>query len=347
MQIANRTISDQSPVLIVAELSANHQQKFDIAAKTLEAMKNAGADAVKLQTYTPDTITLNCDRACFQIKQGTLWDGTTFHKLYQEAYTPWEWHPKLQEIAHSLGLIFFSSPFDPTAVDLLTQLNVPAYKVASFEITDIPLIEYMASKQKPMIISNGIATLSDLELAVAACHRMGNHDIAILKCTSSYPAPLEEANLRTIPNLRETFGTIVGLSDHTLGSSVSIASVALGARIIEKHFILDKSLGGPDAAFSMEPTEFKQMVDSIRMVEKALGKVSYELSPKVQKSREFSRSLFVVQDMEQGQIFSRDNIRSIRPGFGLHPQYLPTILGKRAATAIAKGTPLAWTMVAP
>lgn len=345
IKIENRNIGDNHPVFIIAELSANHRQKYELAVETIKAMKESGADAVKLQTYTPDTITIDSDNDYFQIKQGTLWDGKTLYQLYQEAYTPWEWQPKLKEIAEDLGLICFSSPFDKTAVDFLEKMDVPAYKVASFEITDIPLIEYIASKGKPVIISTGIAELSDIAMAVDACKRMGNEQIALLKCTSAYPAPLEEMNLKTIPDLAETFKTVVGLSDHTLGISVPIAAVALGAKIIEKHFILDRKLGGPDAAFSIEPEEFKSMVKAVREVEKALGKVSYELTEKMKKSREFSRSLFVVNDIKAGEVFTEINVRSIRPGFGLHPRYLKDILGKKATKDIGRGTPLSWDMV--
>ncbi|MCD6208590.1 MAG: pseudaminic acid synthase, partial [Thermoproteales archaeon] len=286
-----------------------------------------------------------CDNEYFQIKQGTLWDGKTLYQLYKEAYTPWEWQPKLKEIAESEGLICFSSVFDKSAVDFLEEINVPAYKIASFEITDIPLIEYVASKGKPVIISTGIATLSDIEEAVNACKRMGNNQIALLKCTSAYPAPLEEINLRTIPNMASTFKTVVGLSDHTLGISVPIASVALGACIIEKHLTLDRSLGGPDAAFSLEPEEFRATVKAVREVEKALGEVSYELSEKIKRSREFSRSLFVVKNMKAGEVFTEENVRSIRPGYGLPPKFLKKVLGRRAACDIKAGTPLEWRMI--
>ena len=333
------------PVFIIAELSANHFQKFDNAVKLIKAAKEAGADAIKLQTYTPDTITIDCDNEYFQIKQGTLWDGQTLYELYKKAYTPWEWQPKLKKIAEEEGLIFFSSVFDKTAVDFLEKINVSAYKIASFEIKDIPLIEYAASKGKPIIMSTGIATLSDIEEAVNACKRMGNKQIALLKCVSAYPTPLEDVNLRTIPNLSDTFKTVVGLSDHTLGISVPIASVALGACIIEKHLTLDRKLGGPDAAFSLEPEEFKAMVKSVREVEKALGEISYELTEKMKKSREFSRSLFVVKDIKVGETFTEENVRSIRPGYGLPPKYLKDILGKRATQDIKKGTPLSWELV--
>ena len=337
-------MGDCHPVYIIAELSANHCQDFDLAVKTIKYMKDSGADAVKLQTYTPDTITIDSDNEYFQINQGTLWDGKTLYQVYQEAYTPWEWQPKLKQITEELGLVLFSSPFDKTSVDFLEDMDVLAYKVASFEITDIPLIEYIASKGKPVIISTGIATLADIEEAVNACRRMGNDQIALLKCTSAYPAPLEEVNLRTIPNLGDTFNTVVGLSDHTLGISASIASVALGARIIEKHFILDRKMGGPDAAFSIEPDEFRSMVEAVRDVEKALGTVNYDLTEKTKKSREFSRSLFVVENIKAGESLTEENVRSIRPGFGLHPRYLEQIIGKKARTDIKKGTPLDWAL---
>lgn len=345
LKIGVKSIGNNHSVFIIAELSANHLHNFDLAVDTIKAIKESGADAVKLQTYTPDTITIDSDNEYFQIDQGTIWDGKTLYQLYQEAYTPWEWQPKLKEIAEELGLIFLSSPFDKTAVDFLEEMNVPAYKVASFEITDIPLIEYMASKGKPVIISTGIATLADIEEAVNACKKMGNHQIALLKCTSAYPAPLEEVNLITIPNLADTFKTVVGLSDHTLGISVPIAAVALGAKIIEKHFILDRNMGGPDAAFSMEPDEFRSMVDAVRDVEKALGTVNYDLTEKTKKSREFSRSLFVVEDVKAGESFTEENVRSIRPGFGLHPRYLEQIIGKNARKDIEKGTPLDWAFI--
>ncbi len=345
IKIGKRNIGNDNPVFIIAELSANHLQNFDLAVDTIKAIKESGADAVKLQTYTPDTITIDSDNEYFQIKQDTLWDGKTLYELYKEAYTPWEWQPKLKELAEELGLIVFSSPFDRTAVDFLEEMNVPAYKVASFEITDIPLIEYIASKGKPVIISTGISTLSDIEEAVNACKRMGNHQISLLKCTSAYPAPFKEMNLRTIPNLKDTFKAVVGISDHTLGISVPIASVALGAKIIEKHFILDRNMGGPDAAFSLEPEEFRSMVKAVKEVESALGEVSYELTEKIKKSREFSRSLFIVEDVKAGDKLTPENVRSVRPGFGLHPRYLDRILGRKAKKDIKKGTPLDWDLV--
>lgn len=345
IKIKGRIIGEGQPVFIIAELSANHLQKFELAVETIKAIKESGADAVKLQTYTPDTITIDCNNEYFQIKQGTLWDGKTLYQLYQEAYTPWEWQPKLKEIAEEIGLLCFSAPFDKTAVDFLEEMKVPAYKVASFEITDIPLIEYIASKGKPVIMSTGIATFSDIEEAVMACRKAGNNQIALLKCTSAYPAPFEEMNLRTIPNLTETFKTITGISDHTLGITASITATALGAKIIEKHFILNRGLDGPDAAFSLQPEEFKAMVKAVREAEASLGEISYELSDKVKKSREFSRSLFIVKDMKNGEVFTVENVRSIRPAYGISPKNLKDILGKKAGRDIKKGTPMSWELI--
>lgn len=338
--IGKYSIGQDEPVFIIAELSANHNQDFDIALKTIKAAKDAGANAIKLQTFRPDVITLDCDNEYFQIRQGTLWDGTTLYKLYKQVYTPWEWQPKLMDYAKSIGLECFSSPFDNAAVDFLASLDVPAYKVASFEIVDTPLITHMASKGKPMIISTGIAELQDITDAIEACYKSGNKQIALLKCTSAYPAPLEEANLLSIPDMIQRFGVIAGLSDHTIGSIAAISAVALGAKIIEKHFILDRNMGGPDSAFSMEPSEFRLMVDSIRDVEKTLGSASYKLSPKLLKSRKFSRSLFVVEDVLKGETFTNQNVRSIRPGDGMRPGLIYDILGKKAARVISRGTPL-------
>ncbi len=345
IKIGNKIIGENSPAFIIAEMSANHLQDFDKAVEIIKAAKRAGADAIKLQTYTPDTITIDCDNEYFQITQGTIWDGTTLHKLYEEAYAPWDWQPKLKEIAEKEGLICFSSPFDNTAVDFLEKMDVPAYKVASFEITDIPFIEYIASKGKPVIMSTGIANLSDIEEAVNACKRVGNNEIILLKCTSAYPSPMEEVNLKTISNLSETFDVITGLSDHTLGSAVSIAAVALGAKVIEKHFILSRDEKGPDAAFSMEPKEFKKMVEDIRNVEKALGKVTYELTEKQKKSKEHSRSLFVVKDIKAGEIFTQENVRSIRPGYGMKTKCINDILGKTVKMDLKKGTPMDWKFI--
>jgi pseudaminic acid synthase len=345
LRIGNKTIGENHPVFIIAELSANHNQNYETALKTIKAAKKAGADAIKLQTYTPDTITIDCDNKHFQIKGGTLWDGNTLYELYKKTYTPWEWQPKLKKNAEDLGLICFSSPFDKTAVDFLEKIKVPAYKIASYEIVDIPLIEYAASKGKPMIISTGIATLVDIKAAVKACKHVGNNQIALLKCSSIYPTPLKEINLKTISDLKKKFKTIIGLSDHTLTDSIAIASVVLGAKIIEKHFILKRNLGGPDAPFSMEVEEFKRMVQSIRQVEKALGEVSYKLTEKIKTARKYSRSLFVVKNSKKGEIFTEKNLRSIRPGDGLHPKYLKDILGKKAKVDIKKGTPLSWKQV--
>lgn len=328
-------------VLIIAELSANHGQKLDLALETIRAAKKAGADAIKLQTYTADTLTIDCNNENFtNVLEGTIWEGRTLYDLYKEAHTPWEWHSELFRVAKDEGLICFSSPFDKTSVDFLEQFNPPAYKIASFEIQDIPLIEYAASKGRPMILSTGIAELEDVKLAIQTCRDAGNNNIILLKCTSSYPAPIEEANLATIPDLKERFGVEVGLSDHTMGIIAPIVAVTLGARVIEKHFILDKSIGGPDASFSLDEIDFNQMVTAIRQAEKSLGRVSYELTEKVKSSRKFSRSLFVVKDIKKGEIVTKDNVRSIRPGAGLHPKYYKKVLGFRALREVKKGTPL-------
>lgn len=345
MKIGTRVINEYSPCFIIAELSANHNQDINIAKKTIKAAKESGADAIKLQTYTPDTMTIDCDNEYFQIKQGTVWDGGTLYKLYEKAYTPWKWHKELKEYAENLGLIFFSTPFDKSATDFLEELDVKAYKVASFEITDIPLIEYIASKGKPIIISTGIATLEDIELAVNTCKRMGNEDIVLLKCTSSYPAQIEDSNLLTIKDLIERFNVISGLSDHSMDLDVSLTAVALGGKVIEKHFILDRSMGGVDSSFSMEPLEFKKMVNSIRKVEKILGVVDYELTDNKKKNREFSRSIFVVEDMKKGDIITEKNVRVIRPGFGMHPKYYKNILGKKINKSVKRGTPLTTDLI--
>jgi len=329
-------------VLIVAELSANHGHDLSIALEAVRAAKKAGADAIKLQTYTPDTITIDGEQECFRIKKGTVWDGDTLYALYKKAYTPWEWHEAIQKEAEANGLQFFSTPFDFSAIDFLERLKVPMYKIASFEINDLPLIEYAASKGKPMILSTGIATLGEIEDAVDACRRSGNDNITLLKCTSEYPARPEDANLRTMVNLAETFGVEVGLSDHTEGAAVAIAAVALGARMIEKHFIVDRSIGGPDASFSMEPQSFASMTESIRVAEKAVGRVSYEMTESKKRSRFFMRSLFAVHDIAEGEFLSAKNIRSIRPGVGISPKYLPSIMGAVARRQILRGTPLSW-----
>lgn len=339
MQIGNFTIDDKSPVFIIAELSANHNGSLDNALATIKAAKRAGADCIKLQTYTADTITLDSDKEDFVIK-GTIWDGKKLHTLYQEAYTPWEWHEQIYRVAKEEGLICFSSPFDKTAVDLLESLNSPAYKIASFEITDIPLIEYVASKGKPVIISTGIARKEDIELALDACHRMGNYDVALLKCTSSYPAPIEEANMCMVKDLAERYNVISGLSDHTMGSTVPVVATVFGAKIIEKHFIIDRAIGGPDASFSMNEEEFTAMVKAVREAEKASGIVDYNLTEKQAKGRDFSRSLYIAEDINAGEIFTEKNLRSVRPGFGLHPKYYNQLLGKKAAIDLEKGTPM-------
>ena len=336
MKIGNYAIDKDSPVFIIAELSANHNGSLETAIETIKAAKRAGVDCIKLQTYTADSITIDCNKDDFIIK-GTIWEGENLYKLYQKAYTPWEWHEELMQVAKEEGLICFSSPFDKTAVDFLENLNVPAYKIASFEITDIPLIEYVASKGKPIIISTGIATVEDIELALDACKRMGNNDIALLKCTSSYPAPINEANMCMVKDLTERFNVITGLSDHTMGATVPIVATVFGAKIIEKHFILDKSIGGPDASFSMDEKEFTKMVKAVRETEKAIGKVDYTLTDKQVKGRDFSRSLYVVEDIKAGGIISEKNVRSIRPGFGMHPKYFKEILGKSVVKDLKKG----------
>ena len=322
---------------IVAELSANHGHSLETALASVRAAKKAGADAIKIQTYTADTITLDCNAPDFIVKGGTLWDGQTLHSLYQQAYTPWEWHEAIFEEAKKCSLVCFSTPFDNSAVDLLESLGNPIYKIASFEITDVNLIRYAASKGKPMVISTGIATGEDIELAIKACHEIGNHDITLLRCVSAYPAPLENVNLRTMVDMKERYGVKVGLSDHTIGSDVAIASVALGATMVEKHFILDRAIGGPDAAFSMEEEEFKQMINSIRNVEKALGDVVYPTDQTQISGRQFCRSLYVAEDIKAGKIITEQNVRSVRPGFGLHPKYLQEILGKKATQDLKKG----------
>ena len=333
-----------SKTFIVAELSANHGHKLDVALASVRAAKEAGADAVKIQTYTADTITLNCDADDFKVK-GTLWDGRTLYDLYQEAFTPWEWHQAIFDEARKCGLTCFSTPFDKTAVDFLDGLGNPICKIASFEITDTPLIEYAARKGKPMVISTGIAMPEDIELAVRTCRDAGNDDITLLKCTSSYPAPIEEANLMTMVDMKQRYGVKVGLSDHTMGYDVAVAAVALGATLVEKHFILDRSIGGPDAAFSMEIGEFAAMVKAIRNVEKALGEVVYPSDPAGIKGREFSRSLYVAEDIKAGEKFTEENVRSVRPGFGSHPRYLPEILGKTAARDLQAGERFALEMI--
>ena len=327
-------------VFIIAELSANHNGSLKNALETVRAAKRAGADAIKLQTYTADTITIDSKKEDFIINNGSIWDGKNFYELYQEAFTPWEWHKKLFKVAKEEGLICFSSPFDFTAVDFLEKLNVPCYKIASFEITDIPLIEYVASKGKPIILSTGIAQKSDIELALSTIRNIGNNEIALLKCTSSYPAPIEEANLKMIYDFEQRFNVTPGLSDHTLGFTAPIVAVSLGAKIIEKHLILDKKIGGPDASFSLDEKEFKEMVIHVRNAEKAIGVINYELTDKQKKGRNFSRSLYVTKDVNKGDKVSYDNVKSIRPGFGMHPKKLPEIIGKVFIKDVEFGTAL-------
>ena len=336
MQISTFEINNERKVFIIAELSANHNGSIETAIETIRAAKRAGADCIKLQTYTADTITIDCNKDDFLIK-GTIWEGKNLYNLYQEAYTPWEWHDELFRVAKEEGLICFSSPFDKSAVDFLETLNVPAYKIASFEITDIPLIEYVASKGRPIILSTGIAEQADIEMALDACRRMGNTDIALLKCTSSYPAPIEEANMCMVKDLAERYNVISGLSDHTMGATVPVVATCFGAKIIEKHFILDRSIGGPDASFSMNEEEFTAMVKAVREAESAIGVVDYTLTEKQAKGKDFSRSLYVVEDIKQGDVITEKNVRSIRPGFGLHPKHYNEILGKTANEDLEMG----------
>ena len=343
--IGGHRIAADAPTFIIAEMSANHLQDYDRALRILHAAKEAGADCIKLQTYTADTITIDSDAEPFQNREGTLWDGTTLHQLYREAYTPWEWQPKLMEEAKKLGLVCFSSPFDFTAGDFMEEMNMPAYKIASYEINDIPLIRKIAKLHKPIIFATGIASLTDIERALAVCKEEGNEDVILLKCVSGYPTPYEDVNLRVIPTLERTFDCIMGLSDHTMGSAVATGAIALGAKVVEKHLTLSRADGGPDGAFSMEPAEFKEMVNNIRILEKALGSCAYQLTTLQQLERKDSRSLFVVKDMEEGEAFTPENVRSIRPGCGLHTMYYEEILGKEARQAIRKGTPLAWNLI--
>ena len=344
MKIGNFDLENDG-VYIIAELSANHNGSLQNALDTIKAAKECGANAIKLQTYTADTITLDCKKEEFIIKGSTLWDGQSLYELYQKAYTPWEWHEELFAYAREIDIDIFSTPFDKSAVDFLEQFEPNAYKIASFEITDYELIRYAASKRRPMIISTGIATIDEIQDAVDICRREGNDDIVLLKCTSAYPAPLEDANLNTIPNLAETFGVISGFSDHTLGITAPVAAVALGAKVIEKHFILDKSIGGPDADFSLDKKEFAQMVRAVRDAEKLLGKVDYSMNEKRSKSRQFARSLYIAEDVEAGETVTEKNVRSVRPGYGLHPKHLPQILGKKFRNNYEKGTRLAWECI--
>jgi pseudaminic acid synthase len=344
--INNRTIGYGFPTYIIAELSCNHNQDINLAYKLIDAAHESGADAIKLQTYTPDTMTIDCEKPIFKdCLKGTLWEGQTLYQLYSKAYTPWEWHKELKDYANSKGLDLFSSPFDVTAVDFLESLDVPAYKIASFEITDHILIKKIAQTKKPVLISSGMASLSELNDAVSLLREHGTTQIAMLKCTSAYPAKPEDANLNTIKHMMETFNVIGGLSDHTLGVEVPIASVVLGARVIEKHFKLTDDSGSEDDAFSLKPDEFKKMVDSVRIVEKTLGNIHYDGVNSESKSKKFRRSLFIVKDVKKGELFTEENVKSIRPANGLHTRFYKDVLGKKARVDIEKGTPLGWDII--
>lgn len=342
--MSNSLFGQGKSTFIVAEMSANHGQDFNRAVRIIEAMSKAGADGVKLQTYTADTLTLDCDNEYFTI-QGTIWEGRTLHSLYREAFTPWEWLPRLKKVVEDLGMVFFSTPFDDSAVDFLEEIDVPCHKIASFELVDLPLIRRVAMTGKPVIMSTGMASKSEIDEAVSVFRAVGGKDLALLKCTSAYPAPVEEMNLRTIPYLAERYDLPVGLSDHTTGIEAPLAAVALGGCIVEKHFCLNRNDPGPDSSFSLEPKEFKAMVDGVRLVEKAMGGVNFELSDKQQASARLRRSLFVVEDIAEGEPFTSDNIRSIRPGNGLHTRHYEELLGRRANCAIKRGTPMSMEYV--
>ena len=346
LTIGSRKVGPGHPAYLIAELSANHGQDFDQAVRIVRAMAASGADAVKVQTYTADTLTIPCDNEFFRIGGGTLWDGRTLHDLYQEAFMPWDWQPKLQAVTNELGLDFFSTPFDASAVDFLEAMNVPVHKVASFELVDLPLLRKIAATRKPVIASTGMATQEEIAEAVKTLRDGGCEQLALLKCTSAYPALPEEMHLRTIADMGARFGVPVGLSDHTMGHTVPVAAVALGACIVEKHFTLSRATPGPDSTFSLEPDEFKAMVAAIRTTEKALGRVNYEVSANEAKSRQFRRSLFVVADLKAGEVFTTQNVRSIRPGHGLHTRYQGEVLGKKAKRDVHRGTPLSWKLVA-
>lgn len=346
LTIGNRRIGPDSPCYIIAEVSANHKQNIHIARETVIAAAEAGADAVKFQTYTPDTLTYDSDSDIFRINYGTAWDGRTLHSIYSEGYMPWEWHAELFELANSLGMAAFSSPFDPTAVDYLVDLNVPAFKIASFEIVDLPLIRYVARQDRPVIISTGIASKGDIDAAVATCREEGNDQIVVLKCTSSYPAPPHELNLRTIAEISPTFGVIPGYSDHTMTNTAALAAVSLGACVLERHITIDRESGGLDSGFSTNAQEFKRLVEQVRELEIGLGQVTFDLSEEGKKSLRFSRSLFVVTDVTQGDLISTENVRSIRPNDGLPPKHLPEVLGKKFSRDVSAGTPLSWEEIA-
>ena len=345
IEIDGKEISKDSNAYFIAEMSANHLKDFERAKKIIDAAKESGADAIKLQTYRPDTITIDCKGKEFMATPGSPWDGMNLYELYETAYTPWEWHKDLFDYAKKIGITCFSSPFDFEAVDFLEELNVPAYKIASFEINDIPLINKVARTGKPIILSTGIADMQDIYLALNTCYKAGNENIILLKCVSEYPTPYEEINLRTISNMQETFVGVVGLSDHSMGEAVDIAGITLGAKVIEKHLTLIRKDGGPDSSFSMEPDEYRHMVDSVRKVEQALGQVTYELTEKQKKSKERSRSLYIVKDIKKGQLFTLDNVKSIRPGYGMHTKHLYSVIGKRAKCDLKKGTSMKWDYI--
>ena len=331
-------ISEQAPVLCIGELSCNHLQNHDLAIKTIEVMINSGVDCVKMQTFSPDKITVDCNKDDFVIKGGTLWDNRTLYSLYQEAYTPWEWFKDIKEFVESKGVEFLSSVNDIPAVDFLEKLGVSAYKIPSFEITDVQLIDYIARTKKPFFIPTGVATKADIDLAVETCLKAGNDKLVLMKCTSEYPAVYEDVNLHQMVQMGKDFDCLYGLSDHTMGNLVATSAVSLGAKIVEKHFILDRSLGGPDAPFSMNPSEYKEMVENIRTVEKVLGTSEYQMSAKQEKSRLFMRSLYVVKDVKKGEVVTNDNVASVRPGYGMHPKYLSVMLGKTFTSDVEKGT---------
>jgi len=347
IQINSRRIQSGLPAYVIAELSANHHQNFNDAVHLIHAAQESGADAVKLQTYTPDTITMQSDQPYFRIGGGTIWDGETLHGLYAKAYTPWEWQPKLKLLAEELAMDLFSTPFDFSAVDFLAAMHVPAYKIASFELTDLPLIRRVAATGKPIIMSTGMATLSEIDEAVEAARTAGATQIALLKCTSAYPSPPDQMNLLTIPHLSQAFDVPVGLSDHTITVSVPVTAVTLGACIVEKHLTLSRAVPGPDSAFSLEPEEFKAMVEAVRSAQRSIGAVQYGPAPAEEKSRIFRRSLFVVQDVQCGELFSSANVRSIRPAHGLHPRHFDEIIGRRATRDARRGTPLRWDLIGP
>lgn len=344
INIKNKVIGEGHPVFIIAEMSANHGGDKNRAKEIIHAAKEAGADCIKIQTYTPDTMTINCDKEYFQIKKGT-WEGENLYHLYEKAYTPWEWQAELKEEAEKIGLHFFSTPYEKTSVDFLEEIGVAFYKVASFEVTHLPFLRYLASKGKPIIMSTGMASLGEIEEAVNVIRAEGNDQLALLRCSSSYPAVPNDINLKTMLNLRETFSVPVGLSDHSLGSVAAVAAVAMGASIIEKHFCLNRDIETPDSSFSMEPDEFEQMVKDIRAAEKAAGRVSYELSAKEKESRKFRRSIFAVKDIKKGEKFTEENIHVIRPGYGLKPKYYEQVLNRKATRDIERGTPLDWSLI--